>query len=145
MKSVIRFILRAFNRVSTWAAIDEKKEQKSESPSKKPEELEIQSIWNYLSFNDNTQAFHLAGIIGFEEWVTMDEIRRRIEEVYQTRYLNDRSLYPYIKTLVDCGLFETTNVGGRRKWRKKELLLKLKALQKREEEEEAQAEQKATV
>jgi len=140
MKRVVRYFINIFRRISSWAGTDEQKGPqiaKAEAPLRQ-EELEIQSIWGYLSFNDNTQAFHLNGIIGFEEWITMEEIRRRIEEVYKTRYLNDRSLYPYIKTLADCGLFETSNVGGRRKWRKRELLIKVKAKQKETAAEQEQ-------
>ena len=55
----------------------------------------------------------------------MDEIRRRIWDLFQIEYKNDRSLYPYLKTMVDLGLIETSNIGGRRKWRKKDLLVKL--------------------
>ena len=56
----------------------------------------------------------------------MDEIKRRIRELFSIEYKNDRSLYPYIKTLVDVGLLESISVGGKRKWRKKELIMKIK-------------------
>jgi hypothetical protein len=91
---------------------------------------EIYSVWDYLEFTSNTQAFHLSKIIGFDEWVSMDEIKRRVKELFGVDYKNDRSLYPYIKTLVDCGLFETSNVGGKRKWRKKDLLIKVEKKKK---------------
>lgn len=55
----------------------------------------------------------------------MQEIRRRIKELFGIEYKNERSLYPYLKTLVDINLIETTNIGGRRKWRKKELLFEI--------------------
>jgi hypothetical protein len=98
--------------------------------------LEVRSIWDFLQFNEHTQAFHLASVIRFDEWATMDEIRRRIFDLFQVDYENERSLYPYLKTMVDIGLIETNNIGGKRKWRKKDLLIKLE-----KEEKEAQKEQ----
>lgn len=88
---------------------------------------EIHSLWDYIQFRENTQAHHLTTVIGFEEFVDMDEIRRRIQELFHIEYKNERSLYPYLKTLVDIGLFETIDVGGKRKWRKKAGLLRKKA------------------
>lgn len=98
--------------------------------AQKEEQSEVHSIWDHLKFVENTQAFHLISVIGFEEWVSMEEIMRRIKELFSTEYQNERSLYPYIKTLVDCGLFEVSNAGGKRKWRKKELLIALKKAKK---------------
>ncbi|MEK6958963.1 MAG: hypothetical protein AABW59_02850 [archaeon] len=102
---------------------------------------EITSVWDILQFNDNTQAFHLSNVIRFDEWVTMDEIRRRIIEVFQIDYKNERSLYPYLKTFVDIGLIETNSVGGKRKWRKKDLLVKINI--KNPEKEETRVAQTA--
>ena len=99
------------------------------------EQEQIHSIWDYLKFVENTQSFHLVSVIGFEEWVSMDEIKRRVKELFNAEYKNDRSLYPYIKTLVDCGLVEVSNVGGKRKWRRKELLIIVKSKMKKELEE----------
>jgi len=99
------------------------------------EQEQIHSIWDYLKFVENTQAFHLVSVIGFEEWISMGEIKRRIKELFNAEYKNDRSLYPYIKTLVDCGLVEVSNVGGKRKWRRKELLIIVKPKRKKEFEE----------
>ena len=103
-----------------------------ESPIYKEEEkkVEIHSVWDFLQFNDNTQAFHLSSVIRFDEWVSMDEIRRRIWELFQIDYKNERSLYPYLKTMVDLGLIETSNIGGKRKWRKRDLLIKLEKKKK---------------
>jgi hypothetical protein len=98
---------------------------------------EIHSIWDYLQFRENTQAHHLTSVLGFEEWVPMDEIMRRINSVFGIDYKNDRSLYPYIKTLVDCGLLETTDAGGRRKWRKRDLVIKI-GQKKQDNQKEAQ-------
>ena len=102
--------------------------------------VEVRSIWDFLQFNEHTQAFHLASVIRFDEWATMDEIRRRIFELFQVDYENERSLYPYLKTMVDIGLFETNNIGGKRKWRKKDLLIKI---EKEEKEAEKQAQKAA--
>jgi len=97
---------------------------------------EIHTLWDYLTFRENTQAHHLSTVIGFEELVDMDEIRRRIQEIFHVEYKNERSLYPYLKTLVDIGLFETMDVGGKRKWRKKPVLLRKRPVT---EEEDAMA------
>lgn len=107
-----------------------------------PEKEEFHSIWNFLSVKENTQAFHLKEVIGFEEWVDMEEIRRRIFELFGIQYKNERSLYPHLKTLVDLDLFETTDIGGRRKWRKKDRFLKIKT--KKEKEAKQTEKAKAT-
>ena len=96
---------------------------------------EIHSVWDYINLSENTQAAHISAIVGFDEWVSMEEILRRIKEVFRMEYKNDRSLYPYIKTLVDVGLLETSTVGGRKKWRKKDILIKLKGKSREEEKE----------
>ena len=85
---------------------------------------EIHSLWDYLKIRDNTQAYHIIKVVGFEEWVAMEEILRRVRELFSVEYKNERSLYPYIKTLVDCGLMETTNFGGKQRWRRKDLIIK---------------------
>ncbi|MBU1120923.1 hypothetical protein KJ660_03530, partial [Candidatus Micrarchaeota archaeon] len=100
----------------------------------KEEEVEIHSLWDFLKTIENTQAHHILSILGFSEWITMEEIKRRVKEIFGIEYTNDRSLYPYIKTLVDIGLLESINVGGKRKWRKKDLIIKLK--KKKEEKKE---------
>ena len=105
------------------------------------EEYIIKSIWDFIQLLPNTQAYHLVKVIGFEEWVSMDEIRRRIKELFGVEYKNERSLYPYIKTLVDCGLFETSNIGGKKRWRKKEILITAK--KKPKEKEKILAESKS--
>jgi hypothetical protein len=105
--------------------------------------VEIRSIWDFLQFNEHTQAFHLASVIRFDEWATMDEIRRRIFELFQVDYENERSLYPYLKTMVDIGLIETNSIGGKRKWRKKDLLIKIEKEEK-EAKKEAETVKEAT-
>ena len=88
-------------------------------------EIEIRSLWDFFQINENTQAYHLINVLGYDEWIDMREIRRRIKEIFNVEYKNERSLYPYLKTLTDINLVETTSAGGRRKWRKKELLLEI--------------------
>lgn len=97
---------------------------KSES-IKQNQEIKIISIWDVVKCNEHTQAYHLVSVIPFDQWIDMDEIRRRIFDLFQIEYQNDRSLYPYLKTMVDLGLIETSNIGGKRKWRKRDLLLKI--------------------
>ena len=126
LKSVVRGFIRAFRKLGAWA---EEPERIYEPRAGKPEEAsivkEIHSLWDYLKFSEHTQAYHLVNVIGFDEWVDMGEIRRRILELFKVNYKNERSLYPYIKTMADIGLLETTNIGGRRKWRKKDVIIKL--------------------
>ncbi len=81
-------------------------------------------IWHYIKPKENTQAYHVLSVVKFEEWVDMDEIRTRIKNLFFIEYQHEKSLYPYIKTLVDIGLLETNSVGGKRKWKKKELVVK---------------------
>jgi len=102
--------------------------------------FEVRSIWDFLQFNEHTQAFHLASVIRFDEWASMDEVRRRIFELFQIDYENERSLYPYLKTMVDIGLIETNNIGGKRKWRKKDLLIKIEKEEKEAQKQEQSAE-----
>jgi hypothetical protein len=93
----------------------------------------IHSIWDYLSIRDNTQAFHLTNVLGLEEWIDMTEIRRRIQELYGIEYKNEKSLYPYLKNMVDLGLVENTFIGGKMRWRKKLLIIRIE----KEKEKEA--------
>ena len=106
-------------------------------------ETEIHSIWDFLKINENTQVLHLISVIRFDEWVTMEEIRQRILELFHIDYKNERSLYPYLKTMVDLGLMEINNVGGKRKWRKRDLLIKIERKKKSDEEKEEEGEKVA--
>ncbi len=138
---IVDFIKKLFQK----PGIGEKSapEQKTQSIYHLQEEVEeIHSIWDYVKLNENTQASHICTVLGFEEWISMDEILRRIKELFTMDYKNDRSLYPYIKTLVDVGLVETNNVGGRKKWRKKDVILKVR--EKRGNEQKAKEEAKQT-
>lgn len=120
-----------------FSVFSEKKTEKKSETIYETEEKEssfgIYSLWDYINLIENTQAHHILSVISFDEWVPMDEIKRRIQELFLIDYKNDRSLYPYIKTLVDVGLLETTSVGGKRKWRKKDLIIKIKEKIKEEE------------
>ncbi len=136
-------IIDFFKKIIGLNTSSHQKDAKEEVYSKNaPEKKEVRllSVWDILKFNDNTQASHLSSVIRFDEWVTMDEIRRRIFELFQIDYQNERSLYPYLKTLVDIGLIESSNIGGKRKWRKKDLLIKIeKEIEEKEEIELKQA------
>lgn len=126
IKSLVKRFFRAIKGIESWSAVSEKTTIYKVSEEGPKEEDTIISIWDVLAFKENTQAYHLNSVIGFEEWVDMEEILRRIKELFGIEYKNFRSLYPYLKTLVDLGLMETTSVGGRRKWRKLPLLVKTK-------------------
>lgn len=86
---------------------------------------EIHNLWDYIKFNTQSQAHHICSVLGFEEWVPMEEILRRIKELFGVEYKNERSLYPYIKTLVDCGLLETSGFSSKKHWRKRDLIIRL--------------------
>lgn len=94
----------------------------------------IISVWDVINCTEHTQAYHLVNVIPFDEWIDMNEIKRRIWDFFQIEYKNDRSLYPYLKTMVDLGIIETGNIGGKRKWRKKDLLIKIDQEKKLKEE-----------
>jgi hypothetical protein len=135
---LINFIKKILNKSKDITNIQEnpKNNENDQIYSENETKLEIHSIWDFLEFNDNTQAAHISNVIRFDEWVSMDEIRRRIWELFQIEYKNERSLYPYLKTMVDLGLIETSNIGGKRKWRKRELLLKITKKKKNSEDSE---------
>jgi len=139
IKSIIRGIIKVFKGVELWAEEPKTIYAGEEPPLQDKEDKksveEIYSLWDYLQFKENTQAFHLVNTIGYDEWVDMEEIRRRIEELFKINYKNERSLYPYLKTLVDIGLMESTSIGGRMKWRKKDLIIKLKKEKEKEKVE----------
>lgn len=133
LKLFVRFLIKELRKLQIWASEEEKPIYKIDSELQR-ELSSISTIWDFLEFADNTQAFHLINVLGFDEWIDMWEIRRRIEEIFGIKYKNERSLYPYIKTLVDLGLVEASNIGGKRKWRKKEALIELKKKKKLEAE-----------
>jgi len=120
IKSALRGIIRAVKRLASWA------EEETIYRAGAGEERNLISLWDYLSFTENTQAFHLISVIGFDEWSDMPEIRRRIMEIFGIEYKNEKSLYPYLKTLVDSCLLEKNSTGGKMQWRKRELLFETK-------------------
>jgi len=85
--------------------------------------VQYSNIWQYISPKENTQAEHLLTVLNLEDWQDMDDIRKKIKDKFFIEYKHEKSLYPYIKTLVDIGLLETNSVGGKRKWKKKELII----------------------
>jgi len=134
-KKLMRALFGVIRKAETWSS----EQQKITIYREEPEETQAKtlvSLWDSLQFQENSQAYHLNSVIGFEEWVDMEEIRRRINELFGAEYKNFRSLYPYLKTLTDIGLMETSNVGGRRKWRKKEVLAQVQEERKEEKKSE---------
>lgn len=126
IKRFVRGFVRFFKWIAAWS--EEQTEIKKPAFEGKQEPVKIKkvySVWDFVEFKKGSQADHLSKVIGFDEWVPMDEIRRRIKEIVGIEYLNERSLYPYIKTMVDVGFFEAINVGGVRKWRKNEFLFEI--------------------
>lgn len=137
MMNILEKIMKLFGKkAKTQEKVVEEKTVREEKKA-----TVIKSIWDFLQFNEHTQAFHLASVIRFDEWATMDEIRRRIFELFQVDYENERSLYPYLKTMVDIGLIESNSIGGKRKWRKKDLLIKIEKEEKEDKKEVALAEE----
>lgn len=137
----MNFISRALKTLLSLFALRGKEAKIIEKPVEFPKEeviegKEIHDLWDYLKFKPNTQAYHLINVVSFEEWIDMEEIRRRILELFGINYKNERSLYPYLKALTDSNLFETTDIGGRRKWRKKSLFIELKKKEKTPEKKE---------
>lgn len=124
-KRIARSIFSLFHKVDAWSSNNGEKVYKTEELAKNAGFDEIHSVWDYLNFRLNTQAFHLSSVLGFDEWADMTEIRRRIKEFFGAEYKNERSLYPYLKTLTDIGLMESTSIGGRMQWRKHDLLVKV--------------------
>ncbi|MEM4598125.1 MAG: hypothetical protein QW400_00340 [Candidatus Diapherotrites archaeon] len=124
VKKILRALIKLGGKIKSWA-IEEKERSVYDGIEYEEENKELRSLWDFLSFNENTQAYHLVNVLGFDEWVDMPEIRRRIKELFGVDYKNERSLYPYLKTLVDINLVETHSIGGRRKWRKREFLFEV--------------------
>ena len=132
-KRIVRSIIRIFHKADDWSAESQEKVYKVEKTDKETGFEEIHGVWDYLKFKANTQAYHLSNVLGFDEWVDMTEIRRRIKELFRVEYKNERSLYPYLKTLTDVGLMESNSIGGRMQWRKHDLIVKIS---KKEEEKQ---------
>lgn len=84
----------------------------------------ISNIWDYIKIKENTQAEHLIKSIPFDKWITMDEIRHNIKLNFNVEYSNEKSLYPYLKTLTDTNLIKLNNTGKKRTWKKNIILVK---------------------
>jgi hypothetical protein len=133
---ILRRVFRAMNSLQKWVDDDPRNETvlqnmrngmilTSESVNKpSPQKrYQIVNMWDHLSFKEGTQAHHITKVLDYEEWISMEEILRRVNELFGILYQNERSLYPYLKTLVDSGLLEANMVGGKMKWRKKNLII----------------------
>jgi len=125
LKAFFRRLGSLFNKLSGLGEGEGKTLYAAEEAPEEQGIDEIHSVWDYLQFRANTQAYHLASVLGFDEWVEMSEIRRRIREIFGVGYKNERSLYPYLKTLTDVGLMESNSAGGRMQWRKHDLVVRI--------------------
>jgi hypothetical protein len=135
LKKIVRAAFNLARRLEIWSSGGTQARVYALQGEAKTSPLrQVHSVWDNLQFKENTQAFHLSGVVGFEEWVDMGEIRRRIKEIFGAEYKNERSLYPYLKTLSDIGLVESTDVGGKRQWRKKDILVKIAPVEEKSPE-----------
>jgi hypothetical protein len=87
---------------------------------------EINTIWDILKIKENTQAEHIIKSTPSDKWVTMDEIRNNIKIQFNVEYSNEKSLYPYLKTLVDIDLIRVNNQGKKRTWKRNVIVIKNK-------------------
>jgi len=87
---------------------------------------EINTIWDILKIKENTQAEHIIKSTPADKWVTMDEIRHNIKMQFNVEYINEKSLYPYLKTLVDINLIKMNNIGKKRTWKKNIIVIENK-------------------
>lgn len=97
-------------------------------------QYKVINVWNYLKFKEGSQAHHITKVLDFEEWITMEEILRRVNELFGVQYQNERSLYPYLKTLVDSGLLEANMLGGKMRWRKRNMMQTINLMEEIENE-----------
>jgi hypothetical protein len=85
---------------------------------------QLHTIWEFLKIKENTQAEHIINSIPSDKWVTMDEIRHNIKLNFNIEYSNEKSLYPYLKTLTDINLIKLNNTGKKRTWKKNIIIIK---------------------
>ncbi len=78
----------------------------------------INTVWDIIKIKENTQAQHLIQTIPSDRWVDMEEIKQRIKLDFNIEYKNEKSLYPYLKTLTDINLIKLNNTGRKRSWKK---------------------------
>jgi len=53
----------------------------------------------------------------------MEDLKNRIKLQYNIEYQNEKSLYPYIKTLTDINLIKLNNTGKKRTWKKNVIII----------------------
>ena len=53
----------------------------------------------------------------------MDEIKQNIKLEFNIEYKNEKSLYPYLKTLTDINLIKVNNTGKKRSWKKNIIII----------------------
>lgn len=83
----------------------------------------INTIWDILKIKENTQAEHILNSLPDDHWIDMEELKQRIKLQYNIEYQNEKSLYPYIKTLTDINLIKLNNAGKKRTWKKNIILI----------------------
>jgi transposase len=83
----------------------------------------INTIWDILRIKENTQAEHLIKVIPSDQWIDMEEIKQRIKLEFNIEYKNEKSLYPYLKTLTDINLIKLNNTGKKRSWKKNIIII----------------------
>lgn len=147
IKNILRTVFRGLNKLQAWVEEDNKSEGhifnqartknnqlivKNENMTQTIEmrtpRFKVVNVWEHLTFKEGTQAHHITKVLDFEEWTPMDEILRRVNELFGILYQNERSLYPYLKTLVDSGLLEANMTGGKMRWKKRNLLITVNEL-----------------
>ncbi len=87
---------------------------------------EINTIWDIIKIKENTQAEHIIKCMPTNKWITMDELRQNIKLEFNVEYTNEKSLYPYLKTLVDVNLIKMNNIGKKRTWKKNIIIIENK-------------------
>ncbi len=141
LKLIVRSIFSGVDRIKEWVEYTPRSESYHKTPNNNQitkvnerigeyaaPRFKVVNLWDHLKFREGTQAHHVTQIIDFEEWTPMEEILRRVKELFGIEYQNERSLYPYLKTLVDSGLLESSVVGGKMRWKKKVLLISVEEL-----------------
>ncbi|MDD3178075.1 MAG: hypothetical protein PHR26_00990 [Candidatus ainarchaeum sp.] len=83
----------------------------------------LNTIWDIIKIKENTQAEHIIKSIPSDNWTTMDELRQNIKLEFGIEYKNEKSLYPYLKTLTDINLIKVNNTGKKRTWKKNIIIL----------------------
>ena len=111
------------NIITNTLIENERKDEDVRSVTVEELKNEINTIWDILKIKENTQAEHIIKSTPADKWVTMDEIRNNIKIQFNVEYINEKSLYPYLKTLVDINLIKMNNIGKKRTWKKNIILI----------------------